>query len=142
VLVRLEAFERAAEIASEILETSREGTTRARARWVAAVAALASGDRDAALEHLRAAAGDDPAAAGARESARELETGSYRAERVALTAARMSCRGKKGDESTVGGILARGNFPDTATYFRALREAKADAAYDAHFEGFVRSECR
>jgi tetratricopeptide (TPR) repeat protein len=142
VLVRTERFEEGAKVADKALAASRESRVRAQAEGLKAVAALRVGDKAAALARFKDAAGLDPAEALFAMSATELETGKYAVERVAVTAARMSCMDKKKNEWSAEGLLARGNFADTKSYFAALVEAKKNPRYKSLYKIYTKTECR
>ncbi|MDD5310045.1 MAG: tetratricopeptide repeat protein [Deltaproteobacteria bacterium] len=142
VLVRTERFEEGAKAGDKALGASRENRVRAQAEGLKAVAALRAGDKATALERFKSAASLDPAEALFPMSAGELETGKYAVERVAVTAARMSCMDTKKNEWTADGLLARGNFVDTKSYFAALVEAKKSPKYKSLYKLYAKIECR
>ncbi|MCP4606892.1 MAG: hypothetical protein GY847_41350 [Proteobacteria bacterium] len=148
-LIRQEKFEEADELATKALEVSRDERAHAEAKGIQAVAALYKGSKDEAIALFRSAVVLDPTNSEFGNSVSELDTGKYRPERVAKTAARMSCKSdkskrKKGRNKgwTTDGLLARGNFLDNKTYVKALRKAKKKSAFEQEYERWVGWECR
>jgi tetratricopeptide (TPR) repeat protein len=141
-LMRLERFEEVVPAAERVLANSREASVRADARGLLGVAALRAGDKAGALAHYQAAAAEDLVNPLFAISVAELETGEHEMSRVALTAARMECRQKGKLDGSVEALLARGNFSDSRTYFKALGKAQKDGRWNATRKQYIQMECR
>ncbi len=147
--VRQEMFEQADALAAKALQVSRDHRAHAEAKGLRAVAALYNKKKNDAIALFRSANELDPTNGEFGNAVSELDTGKYQPARVAKTAARMSCRkkkrrrlGKKDPGWTTEGILARGNFPSTKTYFKALRKAKRKREFKREFKRWKDWECR
>ncbi|MBN2525838.1 MAG: hypothetical protein JXR76_05540 [Deltaproteobacteria bacterium] len=136
----MEDYTGAQAAAERVTEVTKDTRVIAQARQVLSIVALRNGDVKSAISHLAKAVELDPQNSDAVRSQKELETGKYSTERVALTAARMSCAGKLG--ATPAGLLAVGNFPDTQTFFDAMKAAKQDILFERLKRGWVSRECR
>jgi tetratricopeptide (TPR) repeat protein len=136
-----ENFEKAAQAADKVVENSKDDRAKAGAHGLHAVIALYNGDVMSAELLFRKAAELDPTDPEFSTSVKELSSGRYAPERVAKTAARMSCLSQKREWSQKG-LLARGNFPDNKTYMRAKNRSKRSAGYKSAYDMWVGWECR
>ncbi|MBN2716179.1 MAG: hypothetical protein JXX14_10020 [Deltaproteobacteria bacterium] len=136
----LEDFSGARAAANRALTVVDDDRIHALASHVLAVISLRSGDVKGAIAALEQAVSKDAANGDAALALNELKTGKYSTDRVAMTAARMSCVQELG--ATLEGLLARGNFPDTQTFFEALKTAKMDIFFERHKREWVSRECR
>ncbi len=150
-LVQLEKFKEATALSERALEVSRDNRARAEALGLQAVSALFTGSKERALELFVQAKALDPTNLEFSKSVQELETGEYKPDRVAKTAGRMTCIKEAADKKEAGknpsgwteaGILARGNFPDGATYAEALKKAEASDTFNREYQRWVNWECR
>lgn len=147
-----ERFEQAVDVARLAMERSGDQRVLAEAWGLQGVSALYEGNQELALQHFRTANEVDPARSEFKNSVDELESGEYRPDRVAKTAARMSCSYDKKRRTgglpdhakswTVKGLLARGNFPDSDTYNRALKKSKRSRVFKREYKRWVTWECR
>ena len=141
-LLRNEKFKDASLLANRALKVSRDDRARAEAMGIKGVAALYEGKKEEAIALFRVAAKLDPTKSDFGISMNELETGKYRPERVAKTAARLSCKNSKNTpRSTTDGLLARGNFPDLKIYQNVLRQAKRKPLFKEEYNRWVSWEC-
>ena len=136
----LEDFSGARAAADKALTVSDDDMVHSMAAQALAVVFLRSGDLKAAIAQLEKAVSHNGDNAEATLALRELKTGEYGTERVAITAARMSCPEELG--ASLQGLLAKGNFPDTQTFFNALRRAKMDIQFERLKRDWVSRECR
>jgi tetratricopeptide (TPR) repeat protein len=139
--LQVEEFEKAAQAADKVIDKSSDDRAKAGAHGLHAVIALYSGDTMSAELLFRKAAELDPTDPEFSTSAKELSSGSYAPDRVAKTAARMSCL-KENRSWSEKGLLARGNFPDSKTYMRAKNKAKRSSEYKSSYELWVGWECQ
>lgn len=139
--LQVEEFEKAAKAADKAVENSVDDRAKAGAHGLHAVIALYSGDTMSAELLFRKAAELDPTDPEFTTSAEELSSGKYAPDRVAKTAARMSCL-KKNRTWSQKGLLARGNFPDNKTYLRAYKKVKRKAEYKKAYDMWVGWECQ
>ncbi len=140
-LLQTEQFDKIESVAAKAFENSIDDRARAGAKGLQAVVALYNGDKETALALFKNASGLDPTDPEFATSVDELKTGNYDAARVAKTAARMDCRRNHPDWS-VKGLLARGNFPDNATFQKAKKDAKRKSNYKSAYEMWDGWECR
>ncbi len=146
-LVRDEGFKKADELATKAIEVSQDKRVHAEAKGLRGVAALFRGKKEEATSLFRSASELDPLNAEFANSVYELETGKYRPERVAKTAARMSCMGKKKGRKklnkwTTKGLLARGNFPSEKKYKKVLKKAQRKSVFKKEKKRWTDWECR
>ncbi|MCP4602182.1 MAG: hypothetical protein GY847_16980 [Proteobacteria bacterium] len=149
-LIRQEKFVDADSLATKALEVSRDKRAHAEAKGIKAVAALYHRKVEDATAMFRSASELDATNSDFANSVSELVTKKYSPARVAKTAARMSCREKKNKKLrkkkaagwTTEGLLARGNFPNTATYEKALKRVKRKRAFKKEYKRWKDWECR
>jgi len=143
LLVREEKFKVGKKAAKEAIDKGRDQRARAKAYSLLAVAALREGDKEGAMKHYRSAETFYPGDRDYSHSIEELESGEYSDERVAKTAARISCLGTvDGKKWTRKGLLARGNFPDNKIYKKALKKASKSKEFKRAKRNWQRFECR
>ena len=140
-LLQNEQFDKIDAVAQKAFENSTDDRARAGAKGLQAVVALYNGDKDSALAFFKNANGLDPTDPEFSTSVEELKTGEYDPARTAKTAARMECRFDH-PEWSVKGLLARGNFPDNATFLKAKRKFRKKPEYKKAFAMWNGWECR
>jgi tetratricopeptide (TPR) repeat protein len=138
--LKREDFESAATFAKSAIEKSTDRVIHAKGHKIIAIFKLLKHDRQGALQHLVKAASADPATVYLSTLVKELKTGHYSTYRVALTAARMTCLNRIG--ASPEGVLARGNFVDSDSFFEALKIAKRDVKFNSFQKQHIRVECR
>ena len=145
-LLRREMFSKADRLADATLAQSRDKRARANANGIKGITSLYSGNKPLALSFFDAAVNLDNTNPLLNQSRQELETGQYSLESVTKTAARMKCLKKstktKQNRFTQAGILARGNFPNKATFKRALKTARLDPDFKSKKYKWWSWECK
>jgi tetratricopeptide (TPR) repeat protein len=139
VSAQKEDFDAVQQAALEAEKISEDARVKAEAHAFIAMFRLWQGDVAQALDAWETASRLHPGAPRYSEAIDELRSGAFSAERVALTVARMSCMKQRG--STERGVLIRGNFKDTETYFAALRQVRTAEDFTQLEARFRKSEC-